>query len=128
MRAFLSILAVSAFGLAISTASSAGKDDFDGKGKVTAKRGADGKVTVVIKGTGDWHVNGDYDLKVTVGEKTVRKADGAYKWVKGEENKKADSVTFSGIDDKADAGEAKAVFCDAQSCTSPIKASFSVSK
>ncbi len=126
MRAFLSVLAVSAFGLALATPSRAGDSDFDSHGSVTAKRGSDGKITVVIKGAGDWHVNGEYDIKVTIGDKTVRKADGTYKWTAGEENKKADSVTWTGIDSDKTDGEAKAVFCDAKSCTSPIKAKFKV--
>ncbi len=69
---------------------------------------------------------GEYALKVTLGAKPLRKADGAYAWTPGEDGKKADSVTFAKIDDPADEGEAKAVFCDAKSCTSPMKTKFKV--
>lgn len=118
MRSLFSTVAAIAT-LAIATPSEA--QVFNNHGTVSATRKGD-KVTVVVAGKGEWHVNMEYDIKVTLGDKKLGKADARYA---GGKDGKADSATFE-TSEKASSGEVKAVFCDAHSCTAPMKIGFQV--
>lgn len=119
MRSYLSMVLVAACGLLVTAETQA--EGFADHGTVTATRSG-GKVTIVVAGKGEWHVNTEYPIKVQLGEAKLGKADAQYA---GSKNGKADSATFE-TSDAANSGTVKAVFCDASSCTAPLKTSFDV--
>jgi hypothetical protein len=119
MRSLFPMLAVVAGAVALSSPTMA--EGFADHGTVTAKRSG-GKVTIVVKGKGDFHVNVDYPIKVELGGAKLTKADGKYE---GIHDGKADAVTFE-TTDGASKGKVKAVFCDKKSCTAPLSTEFDV--
>ncbi len=89
---------------------------------MTATRsGAD--VSIVIQGTGEWYVNTVFNMKLTLG-KVVRRTKHA-KFEKKNGADKAKRAVFT-VRDAAARGVIKAVFCNATSCTPPLKAKFAV--
>ncbi|MBM4357001.1 MAG: hypothetical protein FJ096_02720 [Deltaproteobacteria bacterium] len=119
MRSYLSMMALVAGGVMISAPTMA--EGFADHGTVKATRSG-GKVTIVVSGKGDWRVNTEYPIKVELGGAKLSKGDAKYG---GEKNGKAESATFE-TGDAANSGSVKAVFCDASSCTAPLKTSFDV--
>lgn len=119
MRSLFPMLAVVMSAVALAAPTQA--EGFADHGSVTAKR-AGGKVTIVVKGKGDFHVNLDYPIKVELGAAKLGKAEGKYE---GIHDGKADSVTFE-TTDGASKGKVKAVFCDQKSCTAPLSTEFDV--
>ncbi len=120
MRTILTMLAVGTTAMLLS-APSAADDDFAAHGTVTAKRHGD-SVTITVAGKGDWHVNMEYTIKVTLGAATLGKADAKYE---GAHEGKAEKAVFE-AKDPANEGTVKAVFCDKTSCSNPMKTSFKV--
>ncbi len=121
MRTVLSVLALGITGL-LFAAPSAADEDFAAHGTVKATRAKDGKVTITVAGKGDWHVNMEYDIKVTLGAEVLRKKDASYE---GAHDGKADKAVFHATD-AASSGKVKAVFCDKTSCSNPMASEFTV--
>lgn len=119
MRSLVSMAAVVVSGVLMAAPAMAG--GFSEHGSVSATRKGD-TVTVTVRGKGDWRVNFEYNTKAELGAAKASKAEGKYSGIK---DGKADSVTFE-LKDPAKSGTVKAVFCDKQSCTAPLKTTFDV--
>jgi len=122
MRKFFSVAALSVAAFTLS-ASSSEAGDFSSYGEVTAKRDGD-TVSIVIEGNGEWHVNTAYNMKVMVGEAVLRKKDA--KFEDEQKGGKARRALFSATDKETKEGGVKAVFCNATTCTSPLKTTFNI--